>query len=221
MRRRESDVSCEFRGWWWWCKGDQQVAERGESSPTEVTKGLLRGVGDVAIETIQQGLPRGRDPISAAPAIVGIGPAHNESCALETRHQAREIGVARDHARADLGAGKSAPPRGAEDAQDVVLRRREAGGGGHRIGSFGRQPCRPDQRDQHLFFERITDRHGGGRCGHLHGGIITPREEYLSRAGYNAKGRAVLARPLTPKSGRRDLNSTASMRGRCFFWPLR
>src|SRR6266581_2881242 len=68
MRRRESDVSCEFRGWWRWCKGDQQVAERGESSPTEVTKGLLRGVGDVAIETIQQGLPRGRDPISAAPA---------------------------------------------------------------------------------------------------------------------------------------------------------
>src|SRR5436309_15627155 len=125
MRRSESDVSWEFRGLGWWCEGDQEVAERGESSPTEVTKGLLRGVGDVAIETIQQRFPCGRDPIGAATAIVGIGPAHNESCALETRHQAREIGVARDHARADLGAGESAPPRRAENSQDVVLRRRE------------------------------------------------------------------------------------------------
>src|SRR2546422_9024423 len=124
MRRRESDVSCEFRGWWWWCKGDQQVAERGESSPTEVTKGLLRGVGNVAIETIQQGLPRGRDPIAAAPAIVGIGPAHNESCALETRHQAREIGVARDLARADLGVRESTQARRATYSQSVVTCRR-------------------------------------------------------------------------------------------------
>src|SRR5437899_6797606 len=156
MRRRESDVSCEFRGWWWWwwwCKGDQQVAERRESSPAEVAEGLLRGVGDVAIETIEQGLPRGRDAIGGAPAIVGVGPAHNESCALETRHQAREIGVARYHARADLGARKATPPRRAEDAQDIVLRRREPGGGGHRVGSFGRQPCRPHQRDQHLLFQ--------------------------------------------------------------------
>src|SRR2546425_4666560 len=119
MRRSESDVSWEFRGLGWWCEGDQQVAERGESSPTEVTKGLLRGVGDVAIETIEQGLPRGRDAIGGAPAIVGVGPAHNESCALETRHQAREIGVARYHARADLGARKATPPRRAEDAQEI------------------------------------------------------------------------------------------------------
>src|SRR3989454_12667397 len=125
MRRSESDVSWEFRGLWWWCEGDQHVAERGESSPTEVSEGLLRGVGDVAIETIQQGLPRRRDPIGAAPAIVGIGPAHSETCALETRHQAREIGVSRDHARADLGAGESTPPRRAENAQDDELRRRE------------------------------------------------------------------------------------------------
>src|SRR6266550_7887614 len=122
MRRRESDVSCEFRGWWWWCKGDQQVAERRESITAEVAEGLLRGVGDVAIETIQQGLPRGRDPIGAAPAVVGSGAPDDESCALETRHQAREIRVARDHPCADLVAGESAPPRRAENAQDVVLR---------------------------------------------------------------------------------------------------
>src|SRR5439155_4346928 len=128
MRRSESDVSWEFRGLGWWCEGDQQVAERGESSPTEVTKGLLRGVGYVAIEATQQGPPRGRDSIGAAPAVVGSGPAHDESCALETRHQAREIGIARDHPCADLGAGEPAPPRRAEDAQDVVLRRRERGG---------------------------------------------------------------------------------------------
>src|SRR5438034_1089279 len=71
MRRSESDVSWEFRGLGWWCEGDQQVAERGESSPTEVTKGLLRGVGYVAIEATQQGPPRGRDSIGAAPASVG------------------------------------------------------------------------------------------------------------------------------------------------------
>src|SRR5436190_24289573 len=122
MRRSESDESWEFRGLRW-CEGDQQVAERGESSATEVTKGLLRGVGDVAIEAIQQGPSRRRDPISATPAIVGIRAAHNESCALETRHQAREIGIACHHARADLGAGESAPPRRAENSQDVVLRR--------------------------------------------------------------------------------------------------
>src|SRR5206468_6216825 len=110
MRRSESDVSWEFRGLGWWCEGDQQVAERGESSTTEVTKGLFRGVGHVAIEAIQQGFPRCRDSIGAAPAIVGIGAAHDESCALETRHQAREIGIARHHPRADLGAGESAPP---------------------------------------------------------------------------------------------------------------
>src|SRR6266571_7389303 len=120
MRRSESDVSWEFRGLGWWCEGDQQVAERGESRTTERPEGLLGGVGDVSIQTIQQGLPRGRDPIGAAPAIVGIGPAHNEPCALEARHQAREIGMGRNNARADLGAGKSTPPRGAEDAQAVV-----------------------------------------------------------------------------------------------------
>src|SRR5881396_1270652 len=72
MRRSESDVSWEFRGLGWWCEGEQQVAKRGESSPTEVTKGLLRGVGDVTIETIQQRFPCGRDPIGAAAAITAL-----------------------------------------------------------------------------------------------------------------------------------------------------
>ena len=49
MRRSESDVSCEVRGLGW-CEGDQQVAERGESRTTEMTKGLLHGVGYIAIE---------------------------------------------------------------------------------------------------------------------------------------------------------------------------
>ena len=84
IRRSERDVSREVRGLGWWCKGDQQVAERGESITAEVSEGLLRGVGDVAIEAIQQGFPRRSDPIRAATAIVGIGPAHNESCASQT-----------------------------------------------------------------------------------------------------------------------------------------
>jgi len=70
-----------------------------------MTKGLLRGFGYVAIETTQQCPPRGSDPIGAAAAIVGIGTADDKSCASETRHQASEIGIARDHPRADLGAG--------------------------------------------------------------------------------------------------------------------
>jgi hypothetical protein len=41
------------RGLWWWCERDQQVEESGESRTTEMTQGLLRGVGHVAIETIQ------------------------------------------------------------------------------------------------------------------------------------------------------------------------
>src|SRR2546428_11565073 len=113
MRRSESDVSCEVRGVGW-CEGDQQVAEGGESSTTEMTKGLLRGFGYVAIETTQQGPPRGSDPIGAATAIVGIGTAHNESCASQTRHQAREIGIARDHPRPDLREGQARSPRRAE-----------------------------------------------------------------------------------------------------------
>src|SRR6266576_5446978 len=137
MRRSGSDVSCEVRGLGWgWCEGDQQVAERGESSTTEVTESLFRGFGDVAIEATQQCLARGGDPIGATTAIVGIGSARDEPCALETRHQAREIRIARHHARADLGAGEPAPPtlaRRAEEAQDVVLRRREPGSGGDRI----------------------------------------------------------------------------------------
>src|SRR2546426_3955184 len=104
MRRSESDVSCEVRGVGW-CEGDQQVAQGGESSTTEMSKGLLRGFGYVAIETTQQGPPRGRDPIGAATAIVGIGTAHNESCARQTRHQASEIGIAHHHPRSDRGAG--------------------------------------------------------------------------------------------------------------------
>src|SRR6266571_5677950 len=101
MRRSASDMSCEFRGLRW-CEGDQQVAKRGESSPTEVTKGLLRGVGYVAIEATQQGPSRGGDTIGTATAIVGIGSAHDQSCASETRHQAREIGIAVHHPRSDL-----------------------------------------------------------------------------------------------------------------------
>ncbi len=66
------------------CEGDQQVAESGESSTTEMTKGLLRGFGYVAIETTQHGPPRSSDPIDAATAIVGIGTAYNESCASQT-----------------------------------------------------------------------------------------------------------------------------------------
>src|SRR5256885_5919852 len=89
MRRSESDVSWEFRGLWWWCEGDQHVAERGESSPTEVTESLLRGVGDVAIETIQQGLSRRRDPIGAAPAVVGSGPAYDDRRRSTNRITAR------------------------------------------------------------------------------------------------------------------------------------
>src|SRR5438309_11610752 len=102
-------MSCEVRGLGWWCEGDQQVAERGESSTTEVTKGLLRGLSYGVIETTHQGLSRGRDRIGGAPPVVGIGAAHHESRALETRHQAREIAIARQHARAELGAGQ--PPR--------------------------------------------------------------------------------------------------------------
>src|SRR5439155_16898168 len=104
MRGSESDVSYELRQLGW-CEGDQQVAECGESRTTEVTKGLLRGFGYVAIETTKQGPPRGSDPIDTATAIVGIGTAHNESCASETRHQASEIGITGHHPRSDLGAG--------------------------------------------------------------------------------------------------------------------
>ena len=67
-----------------WCERDQQVAERGESSTTEVTKGLLRGVGYVVIETTQQGSSRGSDPIGTATAIVGIGATDDESRVRET-----------------------------------------------------------------------------------------------------------------------------------------
>src|SRR5713226_674266 len=98
-----------------------------------MTKGLLRCFGYVAIETTQQGPPRRSDPIDASTAIVGIGTAHNESCASQTRHQASEIGIARDHPRSDLRAGQSLSPRRAENSKDVVLRRREPGGGGDRI----------------------------------------------------------------------------------------
>src|SRR5205809_7616170 len=122
MRGGESDVSRELGGWGW-CEGDQQVAEGGKSSTTEVTKGLLRRFGYVAIQTAQQGPPRGSDPIGAATAIVGIGTAHNESCASETRHQAREIGIARDHPCSDLRAGQSLSPRRAQNSKNVVLRR--------------------------------------------------------------------------------------------------
>src|SRR2546425_13157007 len=118
MRRSESDVSRELR-WLGWCEGDQQVAQRGESSTTEVTKGLLRGFGHVAIETPQQGPARGGDPIGAATTIGGIGPADNESGARETRHEAREIGIARDHPSPDLGAGQSPSPRRGENSQAV------------------------------------------------------------------------------------------------------
>src|SRR5947207_13543378 len=121
MRGSETDGSCEVRALGW-CEGDQQVAESGESSTTEMTKGLLRGFGYVAIETTQQGPPRGSDPIDTATAIVGIGTAHNESCASETRHQAREIGIAVDHPWPDLRAGESLTPRRAENSKDVVLR---------------------------------------------------------------------------------------------------
>src|SRR5207247_8120875 len=138
MRRGESDVSCEVRELGW-CEGDQQVAESGESSTTEMTKGLLRGFGYGGIETTQQGPPRGSDPIGAATAIVGIGTAHNESCASETRHQAREIGIARDHPCSDLRAGQSLWPRRAQNSKNVVLRPREPGGGNHRAASFGSQ----------------------------------------------------------------------------------
>src|SRR5437899_7346954 len=69
-------------------------------------KGLFRGFGYVAIEATQQGPALGSDPIGAATTIGGIGTAHNESCARQTRHQAREIGIARDHPCPDLGAGQ-------------------------------------------------------------------------------------------------------------------
>src|SRR2546430_1949756 len=107
MRRSESGMSRYSLGLRWWCESDQQVAECGESSTTEMAQGLLRGVGHVAIEATQQGLSCGSDPIGAATAIGGIGAAHNESCAGEARHQAREIGIARHHPRADLGTGES------------------------------------------------------------------------------------------------------------------
>ncbi len=67
-----------------WCEGDQQVAESGESTTTEMPKGLFRGFGYIAIEATQQGPARGSDPIGAATAIGGIGPADNESGASET-----------------------------------------------------------------------------------------------------------------------------------------
>src|SRR5229473_6161582 len=100
MRRSESDKSRELRRLGW-CEGDQQVTECGESSTTEMPKALLRGVGYVPIETTKQGPPRGSDPIGAATAIVGIGTADDESGASQARHQAREIGIARDHPRSD------------------------------------------------------------------------------------------------------------------------
>src|SRR5947209_19924437 len=134
MRRSESDVSRELRRLGW-CEGDQQITESGESSTTEMAKGLLRSVGYVAIETTQQGPPRRGDPICAATTIVGIATTHNESCPSQTRHQASEIGIARDHPCSDLRAGQSLSPRRAENSQDVVLRRREPGSGGHRIRS--------------------------------------------------------------------------------------
>src|SRR5436309_8968250 len=92
MRRGESDVSCEVRELGW-CEGDQQVAESGESSTTEMTKGLLRGFGYGGIETTQQGPPRGSDPIGAATAIVGIGTARSEEHTSEL--QSRENLVCR------------------------------------------------------------------------------------------------------------------------------
>src|SRR5437868_10892778 len=119
MRR---SVSWEFRGFGW-SNSDQQVAERGEASPAEVTESLLRGVGHGAIETTEHGSARGSDSIGAAAAIVGIGAAHDEFGVLQTRHQARQVGIARDHPGRDLGARESAPPRRAENAEDAVLRR--------------------------------------------------------------------------------------------------
>src|SRR5882672_4247395 len=207
MRRSASDVSWEFQGWWWWCKGDQQVAERGEASAAEVTKCLLGSFGYGTIETTEKSPAGGSDPIGAAAAIARIGASHHEPSVSETRHEAREIGIARDHPCADLGARETTPPRRAENAQDVVLRRRETGGRGNRIGSCCRDPGGPDQRDQDFLFERITDRHGGGRRGHVHGGIITPREEYLSRGPVQPKTASRFGSPFDSEVGT-DLNST-------------
>src|SRR5438445_11244084 len=96
-----------------------------------------------------------------ATTIVGIGPADNESAASETRHEAREIGIARDHPCPDLGGGQSPSPRRAENSQDVVLRQREPRGGGDRIGLFARQPCGSDERVLHLLLLIVADRHSG------------------------------------------------------------
>src|SRR5436190_19454312 len=102
-------------GVWWWCERNQQVEESVETTPTEMTEGLLRGCGHVGIETTKQCPRRRSDPIDAATAIAGIGTPHDVSVTCQTRDQASEIGIARDHALADLGAGESAPSRRTEN----------------------------------------------------------------------------------------------------------
>ena len=92
------------RGVWWWRELNQQVAESGESLAAEMTHGLLRGVGHVAIETVQERSPRRGDPVDAAAAITGIGRSGDESIVFQSRHETGEIRIARDHSRADFRA---------------------------------------------------------------------------------------------------------------------
>src|SRR5258705_10480794 len=87
----------------------------------------LRGFGNVAIETTQECLPCGRDPVNASTSVVCICLSHDESVALQPRDETGEIGIARYHPLSNLVAGQSTPPGGPENSRDVVLGRGESG----------------------------------------------------------------------------------------------
>src|SRR6266516_2558026 len=108
-RKSESDVSLVLRecggGGRWRCKGDQQFEKSVEPISAEVTHGLLGGLGYTVIEPTQKRPACRSDSVDASTPILGIGLSYDESFALETRDQASQIRISRDHALSDLVAG--------------------------------------------------------------------------------------------------------------------
>src|SRR5712692_8090864 len=105
------------------------------------------------VQSFERFQARRRDASRNDPPIFLFAASSHQSAAFQAIDQAGDVGVTIDHALADLAAGQPFRPRTAEDAQRVVLGRREP----MLLQHLGPAPCQlvggAHQRHEHLFLQ--------------------------------------------------------------------
>lgn len=89
---------------------------------------LLRFVIDDGVEFFEKRKPAWGDARPDDTTVSGIATLCDEFAKTQAREQTGDVWLGGDHAVADGRAGESCGGRGAENAQDVVLRMRELEG---------------------------------------------------------------------------------------------